>query len=513
VRLNLSITNNKFFAHGLETSYIPLYTESAFSAKITITDPITAETKPFDPMPKPHQSALVREASALVEARTGLSGQSQKRINMEAVLDELSGGDLAEFVRTLRVTPDSAPGWQRLMRALVIGETYFFRHRPHFDLLHTHILPQISPQRTDLNMWSAGCASGEETYSIAMSLYENQYTSPHREVHLIGTDINAHALNTARQGVYRTWAFRGTENHNFQNHYFDRIEGGFQIKSYIRSMATFRQGNVLNGSPFLQCDVIFCCNVLLYFEAEAVNRAEDVLFHALMPGGWLVLGPAEALRTQRDRWITHIFPGTVIYQKPLDATPDFKSVPITRSYRDTPAPAPHAQNSASRPQPALAYADAVRLFHDKAYGEAEKILMDVLERDPKHAAAHTLFACLYANRGALAEAHQHLDTALRLDSLYADAYYLRGILLLDTGREEAAESFRAALYCQRGHALSAMILGTLYLRGEDKTRARRTWETALESLEGVPAEARISDLSDMTAGAVIAFLKNQLETV
>jgi chemotaxis protein methyltransferase CheR len=454
------------------------------------------------------QSALVQEASALVEARTGLSGRSQQRINLAAILDDLSGGDLDDFVRTLRVTSDSSPGWQRLMRALVIGETYFFRHRAHFDLLQTHILPTILSQRDDLNIWSAGCATGEESYSVAMTLYENLPNLSQRAVRIIGTDINAYALAAAREGIYRAWAFRSAQG-DFQNRYFDRIEGGFQIKSFIRSLVTFRQSNLLSGPPLPQCDIIFCSNVLLYFDEGAASRAEDVLFNALAPGGWLILSPAEAVRSQRDRWMTHVFPGTVIYQKPASTTAH-PVAPISIQQHTIEAAKRTTQTFMRSAD--LSYVEAVRLFRQKRYDQAETILKDILDHDPNHASAHTLYACLFANRGALAEANRHLDIALDVDSLHADSYYLKGILLLDSGRDEAAESFRAALYCQHGHPLAAMILGTLYLKNGDFARARRTWETALAALDRQPSDELVSDLSDMTAGGIKSFLQNQLES-
>ncbi len=464
-------------------------------------------------MPNSSQASLVREASALVEARTGLSSQSQQRINLEAVLGDLSDGDLAGFVRTLHGTPDSAPGWQRLMRALVIGETYFFRHRTHFDLLSTRILPEIISSRPNINIWSAGCATGEETYSIAVTLHEYLPSLDQSTIRLMGTDINAHSLDTARRGIYRTWAFRGTEN-NFEKQYFDRHEGGFQIKPFIRSMVTFRQTNLLAGSPIPQCQVIFCCNVLLYFQESVVKQVEDVLFEALSPGGWLILGPAEAARHNRERWITHIFPGAVVYQKPDSGRLYPASGVLSTAYHN------HQRHPNLRPATPLkgessgsgnGYNEAVECFRVKQYDTAEQILKNILTREPDHVAAHTLYACLFANRGLLIEAEDHLGTALNLEPLYADAYYLRGVLLLETAREAAIESFRSAIYCQRGHPLAAMILGNVYARDGNVARARRIWETALQVLEGAAPETTISDLSDLTVESVASFLRHQLQ--
>lgn len=463
------------------------------------------------------QSAtLLQKASALIEERTGLSCHAQMRVNLEAILTDLGAGDLPAFIKSLRYSPESAPGWQRLMRALVIGETYFFRNRAHFHLLGELILPDLAARgRKNLNIWSAGCATGEETYSIAMTLHERLPDLGGRTIHLIGSDINNHAISAARGAVYRPWAFRQTDS-GFRTQYFDPVEGGFHVKPFIRALASFRQANLLAGPPLPQMDIIFCCNLLIYFEESAVDRAEEMLFHALSPGGWLILGQAEALRSRRDRWRTHIFPGAVAYQKPVIPT----SAPTVwqnkprhnaENGQDDGAITPVTPIKIIQPQ---SYHDAVKHFRAEHADKAEIILSDILAQQPNHAAAHVLAACIFANRGALREAHSHLDNALQLDSLQADAHYLKGVLRLEDGDDQAAvEAFRSALYCQRGHPLAAMILGSLYLRKGENGRARRTWEEAIGVVDGLSPAAPVCDLSDMTAESVMSFLSSQLEAL
>jgi chemotaxis protein methyltransferase CheR len=240
------------------------------------------------------------------------------------------------------------------------------------------------------------------------------------------------------------------------------------------------------------------------------------LFNALSPGGWLILGQAEALRARRDRWTTHIFPGAVAYQKPLTTTTQTTiwqtspSPKVKNGKRDgviTPA-TPIKLNTTAL------YADAVELFRAENSDQAEMILMGVLADQPNHAAAHVLLACIFANRGDLREAHSHLDTALKLDSLQADAYYLRGVLSLEAGDDAAAvEALRSALYCRRGHPLAAMILGSLYSRKGESARARRTWKEAMDVIAGQPLTAPVCDLSDMTTESIMSFLGSQLESL
>jgi chemotaxis protein methyltransferase CheR len=467
-------------------------------------------------MPNSPASTIIQEASALIEARTGLSFDAQLRVNLGAILSELSGGDVLGFVRKLRAQPDSAAGWQELMRALVIGETYFFRNRAHFDLLGDLILPDVSTRRKGLNIWSAGCATGEETYSIGITLHEHLPDLGKHTVHLIGTDINNHAINAARTAIYRTWAFRQTAP-DFRARYFDGVENGFHVKPFIRGLATFRQANLLAGPPLPQIDVIFCCNVLLYFDDAAIARVEDLMFDALAPGGWLILGQAEAIRSQRERWTTHIFPGAVAYQRPLAGhKPNLWQISSPTAAKRPPAPLQKpVKKTTSHLNPIpLSYRDAVNRFREERYGEAQAILAEILAQQPSNAAAHVLSACISANRGAMSDARSHLDIALQLDSLQADAHYLKGVLYLENDADsDAMEALRAAIYCRRGHPLAAMILGTLYLRKGETARARRTWDEALRALIGTRRDTPVCDLSDMTAESVISFLSSQLEAL
>ena len=465
-------------------------------------------------MPNQSASAIVQEASVLIEARTGLSFDAQLRVNLGAILSELAAGDVAGFVRSLRASPDNALGWQRLMRALVIGETYFFRNRAHFELLGDLILPDVIARRSGLNIWSAGCATGEETYSIGITLHEHLPDLGKRTVHLIGTDINNHAITAARTAIYRTWAFRQTDI-IFRARYFDTVENGYHVKPFISELATFRQANLLAGPPLPQVDVIFCCNVLLYFDEAALARAEDLMFDALTPGGWLILGQAEAIRSRRERWTTHIFPGAVAYQKPLAGkTPTLWQMGSPTTAKRSPTSQQKiVKKTTSHLNPVpLSYNDAVNRFRAERYGEAQAILSEIIAQQPRHAAAHVLSACISANRGAMQDAGLHLDIALQLDSLQADAHYLKGVLYLENGADSAAiEALRAALYCRRGHPLAAMILGTLYLRKGETARARRTWDEALRTLVEIAPDTPVCDLSDMTAESIMSFLTSQLQ--
>lgn len=435
----------------------------------------------------------LHQAAKLIEQRTGLS--IRRRSDIEEILSQLSGGDVTALVKHLRGSPLESRVWQGVIQALAIGETYFFRDPRHFELLRTHILPTLIRKRRaerqyTLNLWSVGCATGEEPYSLAILLHELLPDLDRWTINLIGTDINATALEAARHGVYRLWSFRQGDLHH--SRYFDEVEEGWRLKPEIREMVTFQQGQLLTGATRTY-DVIFCRNVLLYFTPEQAVAAEAVLREALVPGGWLFLGHSEGLHGDKSGWVMHQFPGIPIYQKEVeDALLSVHSLPTTPSLNNTNRDYERAKQ---------AY-----------YADQREAAMEMLERlvreQPDHARGWTLLACLAQDRQ---EAHRYLDSALVLEPLLADAHYLRALLHQETGEIEAArKALRAAIYAQRNHPLAAYTLATLYAEAGEFERAVKLWEQAQGVIALFPPQNPLCDVSEMTAARLQTLIEEQL---
>lgn len=446
----------------------------------------------------PPQSTLLQHAAALIEHRTGLS--TRRRGDLQMLLTEIAGDQLAAFTHQLQNATLDQPIWQGIIRALAIGETYFFRDDTHFQALRRKILPALIMKRRQqhdftLNLWSVGCATGEEPYSLAILLYDLLPDLSRWQINLIATDINAQALEIARRGIYRPWSFRQTDIQN--SGHFERVEDCWQIQSHIRQMVTFQQNHLLEGTGvgYGQFDLIFCRNVLLYFSPEHAVAAEAVLRESLVPGGWLFLGHSELVRGQPDAWLMNQFPGSPIYQKPNGVQTSVQVQP------DTPLP----------PAESHTYDDAVRAYHAKQRDQTEQMLLRLLAAQPDHAKGWALLACLSADRHQPESAHHRLDHALALDPLLADAHYLRALLYREDGQiEPALQSLRAALYANRSHVLAGYMLGTLYMQSGDFERAVKFWENARHALLVLPPQQPLSDLSELTAGRLNALITEQL---
>ncbi|MBC8171767.1 MAG: tetratricopeptide repeat protein [Anaerolineae bacterium] len=460
----------------------------------------------------PTQTALIRHTASLIEQRTGLATNATRRSDLDSLLTELAGGDLPDFLARLRQEDLHTPTWQGVIRALAIGETYFFRDEGHFQVLRTRILPPLiasrrHQQNLTLNLWSAGCASGEEPYSLAILLHELLPDLERWTINLLATDINVQTLDAARRAIYRPWSFRQPKQD--VSTYFEPVEEGMQLKPFIKDMVTFQQTNVLNDAPQTRMDVIFCRNVLLYFSPEHTVAAEAILRDALTPGGWLFLGHSESLKRGQSEWVTHLFPGAPIYQKPL--TSGVYHAPVT-----TPVPTVMKTSAAVvkiplSPDPEADYDHALRAYRAQDYGEARHLLTRLVTARPDDSQAWLLLACLAADRQDPADAHRALDRALQSDALLADAHYLRALLYREEDQPDATfQALRAALYCQHNHPLAGYLLSTIYAQSGEFYRAVKLWETVQGAIAGLAADEPVSDFSDMTAGQLDRLIQEQL---
>lgn len=453
---------------------------------------------------------VILQAIELIESRIGIAVGKQFQGEFADLFNRLSHNEPVAYFQKLQTQDEKTPEWQRLINTLTIGETYFLREENHFNLLKKHILPKLILRRRQqhnhtLRIWSAGCASGEEPYSIAIILHQFLPDIAKWTIDIQGTDINEFVLQSARHGIYREWAFRHSDT-TFQQNYFDKVAGGFELKPFIRNMVSFRQQNLLQEANLNKYDIIFCKNVLLYFDAPHTHKAETNLYRSLHPQGWLFLGQAEAIRFDRERWQTHIFPGSPVYQRPDDRSHaiDIEYRPINALDEDTQPTVPESESDNY-------YKLAVEAIHADNNTRAEHYLSLALYHNHKLAQTHTLLAWLFANRKAFPEAEAHIKAALGINPLHADAHYVTALAALEQSHlEDAHRALHMALYCDKYHALAAFMLGNLYAQTGKLPKAYSQWSKVRWAIEALPPSNYISDLSDLTAGQLDALITAHL---
>jgi chemotaxis protein methyltransferase CheR len=210
---------------------------------------------------------------------------------------------------------------RRFVNCLTTNETYFFRHPEHFDWLAESILPECMLQRhrrgeNALRMWSAACSSGEEPYSIAITLLERNLALGW-EVSILGTDINSEMIDKASRGWYSRHSISRMPS-TVLNRHFRKSADGFELDPDVRRRVQLRTENLLNSRYHEFFDVVFCRNVLIYFNDESKNRVLANVANAIRPGGVLILGYAESL-IGKPVGLQYVMP--TIYRKPEHRAP------------------------------------------------------------------------------------------------------------------------------------------------------------------------------------------------
>lgn len=247
----------------------------------------------------------------LLEARTGQHLTESRRWRVNSALAGIfrqHGISNVDQLVCLLADPGSDALAQEVVEALLNNETYFFRDKPTFDQLPGEILPELAQRRRDvrrLSIWSAGCSTGQEVYSLAMLFAEQAERWQGWTIDIIGTDVSHRAIATARGGTYSQFEVqRGLGVAQMLRH-FDETPRGWQLRDEVRQMVRFAQGNLLTAAhpgrlPF---DLVLCRNVLLYFDRQVRHEAFERLARAVMPDGFLMLGAGETVVGQTDRFV------------------------------------------------------------------------------------------------------------------------------------------------------------------------------------------------------------------
>lgn len=453
------------------------------------------------------QAHQLKQAIQLIESRLGLSAKTLSHIGLGDLLQQISSGSISDYISLLQSSDEHSPVWQRLIHALTIGETYFLRDKAHFRILRETILPRIILERRQANdlrltIWSMGCSTGEEAYSIATTLYETLPDWNKWRINLLATDINQRAINSAQAGLYRDWSFRHVPD-SYRQRYFKKTENAWQLALNIRNRVSFMRMNILNGSPTHQADIIFARHILMYLAPEYIEKAEAVLYESLVPNGWLFLGQAEALHSQREAWQLYMFPGTPIYQKidPQSAPKEPVAYPIQTS---------QVAQSISKTTTEK-YQQAIEAIQTDKRQHAEEYLSDILNEHPHHAQARIVMAAIFASRQAYPEAQAHLKIALEQDALLADAHYVSALIQSEQGAiNNAIQSLNAALYCNQKHILATLLLGQLQRKQGKFEEAQRQWRNALKMLVKRDENAYLSEFSELSMEQVKNLLSQQL---
>ena len=214
---------------------------------------------------------------------------------------------------------------RQLLNEVTIGETCLFRSQPQLDALRKIILPELVTEKTKqitqrLRIWSAGCSTGEESYTLAMNMMEEcESRLKGWTVEILATDLNDRSVETAKAGIYGDYALRYTTDYYKRKYFTAFDEKRLQVRPEVKKLISFSRLNLQEDSKMLLMkgmDLIFCCNVLIYFDAPSKSKVIDHYFNNLNIGGYFFLGTSESLMKLNDKFHLVHFPGAIGYWKP-----------------------------------------------------------------------------------------------------------------------------------------------------------------------------------------------------
>lgn len=414
----------------------------------------------------------------LVEAAAGLQFAGHQHRRLVRAVDHAAHDarcrDLDAYAELLRCDPDAM---HRLVDALTVGETYFFRDEAQGRLLQS-VLTTTALARPSgpIEVWSAGCATGEEAYSIAMLAAEAGLGS---RVRILGTDVSPTAIGMAEAGQYGRRSLRATSEARRHRWFHDAGGGQKLVASEVRAAVRFRHANLLAGPPG-DFDVIVCRNVLIYFSPAAVQRAAVVFHDALRPGAWLVTGASDP-QLHAPGLVRERTPFGLVFRRGDGATagPAATTAP-TRRRAPLRARPPHVE---AAPTIAVAAGRPAPAGHVPTLEDIRRL----------------------ADSGRRDEAAGLVRAALRDQPFDAELRYLDAVLHLDAGRlDEAGDAARAALYLDADLAPAHLVVAHVAQARGDAVAAARSYAAAERALSALAPDAPVHGADEPQAGHLAA---------
>lgn len=462
---------------------------------------------------------LYRQVAQCIAEHTGMAYLTDRQADFERRLDAAArelGQALNLFAATIVSGGLTASQWDVLADHLAVAETYFFREMRTLAMLEAHVLPALA-QRADregrgLRIWSAGCCTGEEPYTLAIMLHRAGLWRRGQDNLLLATDLNPRFLHKARQGGYRQWSFRGAPDWLLE--YFIQESGQIRrISPAIRNMVRFEQLNLASPGwpkePFREFDLILCRNVLLYFTRDGMRDVAVRLADRMAAGGWLVTAPAEAAHVMDLDLLDPVrLESALLFRRSGEcspwAWPALKEEPLL----------PHspeggmgeAADSGGTGAASIVVPPDVTSAHTVAAAPAgpdvtkpDAVASDPVDPDLVDQAAAT--ARRLADVGRLDEARRWMTRALEVARLDPALHHLDGMIHAAAGNAaEARNAWRRALYLDPALPMTRYLLLCLERDAGDTAAVAIHAHALLEQLKDLPPDELVPHSEGLSAG-------------
>jgi len=513
-------------------------------AEYEVSSATVTDAEALIPLPDLREIDYVRFRDLVLD-RTGMSFGPRRRRGLAVGVLKAAGRagheNPGDYYSLLQSAATDSELWDDLIGAITVGETYFFRNEFHMAALRDRILPELIASRRDvhrLRIWSAGCATGEEPYTIAILLHELVPDIARWNIHVLGTDINSQAIELADQAVYREPSFRRTDP-DMRDRHFVAYDGAWRLKEQVRKPVSFAYLNLAEDVyPSLATstnamDLILCRNVAIYLPETVTRRNVARFEHCLVPDGWLIVGAAETNSEVYARFETVRFEGATVYRKPVVPveqavlSADIESAsradvaapsgtkteaPAVPASGDLPCesrtPCDRETESESVP-PRDAHQEGLSLMEEGRYEEAIECFRISIASDPD---AKPIRCCeiaeAFANEGRLETARAWCRRAIDSAPLFAEAYYILSIIDQEEGlTDNAITQLKKTLYLEPDSALAHFSLANVYRETNRQREAARHRRQAIRLAARMPPDCILPGSEGVTAGRLLAMAR------
>ena len=417
---------------------------------------------------------------------------------------QMGYGAVADCIGALLAGRIADHGMHQFIEGITVGETYFFREPEAIEAVVSTIIPTFAQRgKRCLRIWVAGCATGEEAYTVAMLLHSRLADLNEWNVSILASDLNNAFISRAEKGIYGSWSFRTIPSH-YLLRYFNKLpDNRYELDESIRRMVRFERINLVSGhfpssrNGTQDCDLILCRNVLMYFAPETVRAITARLARSLTPDGWLIVS-----QTECGDYFTACFDtvqsGNIFLYRNKNASENVAvSGPVT-PLEPAGFPLAHIHEPVARRSPVHRTASNAiskgRILKQGREGVAQRLAQS--EHEKIFRKARSLADC-----GNLEQARLRCEEGLAINSLSLHGQYLHAVILLELGQlDDARGALRRVLYLDPDFIMATYMLGVIEQKRGNRREALNHFDRTARLLSGFDDGHPLPEAEGLSAG-------------
>ncbi len=476
------------------------------------------------------------DIAVFIEKYTGLhyppGKEGQLKNNLDLLSKRLGFDVFDDFIASIDLNNPSNEIIAEIAKQLTIGETYFFREPQSFDALEKVVLPELIERKKNekrLRIWSAACCSGEEVYSIAITVLQVLGSNaPGWKIEILGSDVNNEFLEAAAKGEYTRWSFRNTDPRNYGKYLFEE-NGKIKVSSELKKICRFEHLNlktdefpsIMNGTNYQ--DIIFCRNTFIYFNDELRSKIVNKFYNCLTNTGTFFLGLTELPYQTDPRFTQKSFGGSFYFAKGEKSLSAPAKHPKPSVEKKTPFAVPSEKKNPVLPPPVLNISaseisrkEAIKAYDEGnyanvvAYCEGVISAPGALKDNPSNVALARMLINSLANLGELKKAAEYCEKIIAYDKLDHISYFVYSNISLELGETEKAISLlKKTIFIEPGYLAAYFVLSNIFKRTESQIEYNRYSSSLLRMLENYKNDDAVEGLEGMLVSDVKFLLRQK----